>query len=70
MLVVGGMDRVYEIGKQFRNEGLDPTHNPEFTSCEFYVAYADYLDLVRSYYVLKFDQGVTVKLLLKQAIRF
>ena len=49
MLVVGGMDRVYEIGKQFRNEGLDPTHNPEFTSCEFYMAYADYLDLVRSY---------------------
>jgi lysyl-tRNA synthetase class 2 len=46
MLVIGGMDRVYEIGKQFRNEGLDPTHNPEFTSCEFYMAYADYLDLV------------------------
>ena len=46
MLVIGGLDRVYEIGKQFRNEGLDPTHNPEFTSCEFYMAYADYLDLV------------------------
>lgn len=36
MLVVGGMDRVYEIGKQFRNEGIDLTHNPEFTTCEFY----------------------------------
>ncbi len=47
MLVIGGLDRVYEIGKQFRNEGIDPTHNPEFTSCEFYMAYADYLDLVK-----------------------
>merc|ERR1712240_208028 len=46
MLVVGGIDRVYEIGKQFRNEGIDMTHNPEFTSCEFYMAYADYHDLI------------------------
>merc|ERR1719266_2458802 len=45
-LVVGGFDRVYEIGKQFRNEGIDSTHNPEFTSCEFYMAYADYNDLL------------------------
>ena len=37
MLVVGGLDRVYEIGKQFRNEGIDLTHNPEFTTCEFYM---------------------------------
>ena len=33
---MGGLDRVYEIGRQFRNEGIDLTHNPEFTSCEFY----------------------------------
>ena len=46
MLVVGGMDRVFEIGKQFRNEGIDMTHNPEFTTCEFYYAYADYNDLM------------------------
>jgi lysyl-tRNA synthetase class 2 len=47
MLVVGGLDRVYEIGRQFRNEGIDLTHNPEFTTCEFYWAYADYEDLMR-----------------------
>jgi lysyl-tRNA synthetase class 2 len=46
-LVIGGMDRVYEIGRQFRNEGIDLTHNPEFTTCEFYWAYCDYNDLVR-----------------------
>lgn len=45
-LVVGGLDRVYEIGKNFRNEGIDPTHNPEFTACEMYEAYADYNDLM------------------------
>jgi lysyl-tRNA synthetase class 2 len=48
-LVVGGLDRVYEIGHDFRNEGIDRTHNPEFTMLEFYQAYADYttmMDLV------------------------
>ncbi|KAG7394122.1 hypothetical protein PHYBOEH_005649 [Phytophthora boehmeriae] len=45
-LIIGGLDRVYEIGRQFRNEGIDLTHNPEFTSCEFYMAYADYNDLM------------------------
>lgn len=48
MLIVGGLDRVYEIGRQFRNEGIDLTHNPEFTTCEFYQAYADYNDLLVS----------------------
>jgi len=48
-LVVGGLDRVYEIGHDFRNEGIDRTHNPEFTMLEFYQAYTDYtgmMDLV------------------------
>lgn len=44
-LVIGGLDRVYEIGKNFRNESIDQTHNPEYTSCEFYMAYADFVDL-------------------------
>ena len=43
-LIIGGMDRVYEIGKDFRNEGMDRNHNPEFTMLEFYWAYADYED--------------------------
>ena len=42
-LIVGGYDGVYEIGKMFRNEGMDRTHNPEFTSMEIYVAYKDYM---------------------------
>lgn len=40
-LIVGGMDRVYELGRQFRNEGMDPYHNPEFTTIEFYEAFSD-----------------------------
>ena len=47
MLIVGGFDRVFEIGKQFRNESIDLTHNPEFTTCEFYWAYADYNDIMK-----------------------
>ncbi len=46
-LVVGGLDRVYEIGRIFRNEGIDRRHNPEFTSIEFYQAYATYEDLMK-----------------------
>jgi lysyl-tRNA synthetase class 2 len=45
-LIVGGFDRVYEIGHDFRNEGIDRTHNPEFTMLEFYQAYADYTDMM------------------------
>ncbi|MEO0073697.1 MAG: lysine--tRNA ligase [candidate division WOR-3 bacterium] len=45
-LVVGGMERVYEIGKDFRNEGVDRFHNPEFTQLELYCAYADYNDMM------------------------
>jgi lysyl-tRNA synthetase class 2 len=45
-LLVGGMERVYEIGHDFRNEGMDRTHNPEFTMLEVYQAYADYTDMV------------------------
>ena len=45
-LIIGGMDRVYEIGRIFRNEGMDPKHNPEFTSVELYQAYADFHDMM------------------------
>jgi lysyl-tRNA synthetase class 2 len=46
-LVIGGLERVYEIGKVFRNEGIDATHNPEFTSCELYMAHADCDTMIR-----------------------
>ncbi len=46
-LIVGGFDRVYELGRIFRNEGMDATHNPEFTTVELYQAYADYNDVMR-----------------------
>ncbi|WP_456397371.1 lysine--tRNA ligase [Desulfurobacterium sp.] len=45
-LIVGGLDRVYEIGRNFRNEGISTRHNPEFTMIEWYMAYADYYDLM------------------------
>ena len=52
-LIVGGMERVYEIGRVFRNEGLDTRHNPEFTLMELYQAYTDYhgmMDLTENLY--------------------
>jgi len=45
-LIIGGFERVYEIGKDFRNEGIDRSHNPEFTMLEFYQAFADYEDMM------------------------
>ena len=45
-LIVGGLDRVYEVGRIFRNEGMDAFHNPEFTSIEMYQAYSDYIDMM------------------------
>ncbi len=45
-LIVGGMDRVYDLGRVFRNEGMDPKHNPEFTTVELYEAYADFNDMM------------------------
>ena len=52
-LIVGGLDRVYEVGRIFRNEGMDTKHNPEFTTVELYQAYTDYkgmMDLVEELY--------------------
>src|ERR1700712_866972 len=46
-LIVAGFDGVYEFGKMFRNEGMDRTHNPEFTSVEIYVAYKDYIWMMK-----------------------
>ena len=60
-LIVGGLDRVYEIAKDFRNEGIDRTHNPEFTMLEFYQAFADYndmMDLVERIMVRVADEAV------------
>ena len=45
-LIVGGFPRVFEINRNFRNEGISTIHNPEFTMLEFYVSYADYQDLI------------------------
>lgn len=54
-LIVGGMERVYEIGRIFRNEGMDTKHNPEFTTVEFYEAYADFHDMMDR------TEGIVVK---------
>jgi lysyl-tRNA synthetase class 2 len=59
-LIVGGLERVYEIGKNFRNEGVDTTHNPEFTVLEWYEAYADYLDVAERCERLVHTVGLTV----------
>jgi lysyl-tRNA synthetase class 2 len=67
-LIVGGLEKVYEIGKDFRNEGMDRSHNPEFTQVEFYEAYADYsrmMDLVEGlvcHVVKNLTGGLSVKL--------
>ena len=45
-LIIGGYDKVFEIAKDFRNEGVDRSHNPEFTMCEFYQAYSDVYDMM------------------------
>lgn len=60
-LIVGGFDRVYEIGKNFRNEGIDIRHNPEFTSMELYAAYQDYNDMMDL--VEEMFQSISEKLL-------
>jgi lysyl-tRNA synthetase class 2 len=60
-LIVGGLERVYEISKDFRNEGIDRTHNPEFTMLEFYEAFADYEDTLRTTQALILDVLKTVR---------
>jgi lysyl-tRNA synthetase class 2 len=57
-LIVGGLERVYELGKDFRNEGLSPKHNPEFTMVEWYEAYADYLGVADRFERLMSSLGI------------
>jgi lysyl-tRNA synthetase class 2 len=59
-LIVGGLEKVYEFGHDFRNEGIDRTHNPEFTMLEFYQAYADYTDIMRIVEGLMTDAAAAV----------
>ena len=67
-LIVGGLERVYEIGKIFRNEGLDLTHNPEFTSMETYEAFADYNDVMEM--VERMVSGVAQEVLGTMVVEF
>ncbi len=70
-LIVGGMDRVYEVGRIFRNEGMDTKHNPEFTSIELYQAYTDYygmMDLVEELYQLLAEKVCGGKVITYQGI--
>jgi lysyl-tRNA synthetase class 2 len=72
-LLVGGLERVYEIGHDFRNEGMDRTHNPEFTMLEFYQAYADYLDimdLTESLVVGVLDECLGTRVVERQGVSF
>jgi lysyl-tRNA synthetase class 2 len=64
--IVGGLDKVYELGKDFRNEGIDRDHNPEFTMLEFYQAYADYSDIMEL--VEEMLHGIVVELFGKSQI--
>jgi lysyl-tRNA synthetase class 2 len=57
-LIVGGLERVYELGKDFRNEGLSPKHNPEFTMVEWYEAYSDYLAVAERFERLMASLGI------------
>jgi lysyl-tRNA synthetase, class II len=59
-LIVGGLDRVYEFSKDFRNEGMDKTHNPEFTMLELYQAYADYGDMMEIFESMLRDAAFAV----------
>ncbi|KAJ5444371.1 Lysine--tRNA ligase [Penicillium daleae] len=65
-LVVGGFDKVFEIGPSFRNEGIDKTHNPEFTTCEFYHAYANLEDLMHITETLLSGMATHIKALNKE----
>jgi lysyl-tRNA synthetase, class II len=60
-LIVGGFERVYEIGRDFRNEGIDRTHNPEFTMMECYQAYADYNDIMKLVEEMIYSIAIEVK---------
>jgi len=60
-LIVGGFDKVYELSRVFRNEGMDSTHNPEFTMLETYEAYADYEDVMKMVEELLYDVSLKIK---------